>query len=562
MTTSIILIQAILEKIGDEGILNYTSASDIRKKFIFESKDGGISRSYIFGYDKDNPSYEFLKTKIFKEMSFTSKYEETIYTNNLEMAKEFFKKNIDNMNVEEIELIYKKITQHLLFNIFTISEEVDVCVAFETMNNRGKPLSYLELLKNRLIYLSIKLDEIDYEKEKLRTAINECWKSIYHSLGRNKNRPLDDDIFLGTHYILYFSSPPENDGLDVVYDDRSYSRGILKSRDHYKKLLNDIFVVRRLQEDGATKEFGLNEIYDYVSSLRVAVESWYKMFNSAEVGENLLHGVWLEKLDRLNRREFFPLILSVLLRSVSDSDKIAIFRALERYIFVFGLVNHSQYYFVMENFLTEAIHLYHEKINAKQVATKINDTTNSFISNTNFSSIITDAFRSRGFYSWSYIRYFLYEYNLDLQSRSKTERKKIHWSEYADRYSDYRTVEHIYPQNARATYWKSRFSGFSAKQREFLKNSLGNLVPLSQPKNASLSNKPFHQKLDGSVDEIIGYRYGCYAENELSKFADWEPKNIRDRGLGLLAFMEKRWSLQFGPPEQKLKMLSVEFLSS
>jgi hypothetical protein len=38
----------------------------------------------------------------------------------------------------------------------TISEDVDVCVAFETMNNRGKPLSYLELLKNRLIAIAQK----------------------------------------------------------------------------------------------------------------------------------------------------------------------------------------------------------------------------------------------------------------------------------------------------------------------------------------------------------------------------------------------------------------------
>lgn len=55
ITTTIILIQAILEYIGDGKTLNYTSAEDIRKKFIFESKDNGISRSYLFGYEVDNP---------------------------------------------------------------------------------------------------------------------------------------------------------------------------------------------------------------------------------------------------------------------------------------------------------------------------------------------------------------------------------------------------------------------------------------------------------------------------------------------------------------------------
>ena len=60
LTTSIILIQAISEHIPKGEKLNFTLASEIQKKFIYDSKDEGISRSYIFGYEKDNPSYEFL----------------------------------------------------------------------------------------------------------------------------------------------------------------------------------------------------------------------------------------------------------------------------------------------------------------------------------------------------------------------------------------------------------------------------------------------------------------------------------------------------------------------
>ena len=69
LTTAIILTQVILECIAPEQKLNYTEKTDIQRKFIFDSKDNGISRSYIFGYEKDNPSYEFLKTKIFRERS-------------------------------------------------------------------------------------------------------------------------------------------------------------------------------------------------------------------------------------------------------------------------------------------------------------------------------------------------------------------------------------------------------------------------------------------------------------------------------------------------------------
>jgi uncharacterized protein with ParB-like and HNH nuclease domain len=179
LTTSILLMQSIIEKIKDEEELNFTPKADIRKKFIFESKDGGISRSYIFGYEKDNPSHEYLKQQIFGEVSENhAPIEETIYTKNLLDAKSFFSNKLKNLSLAEVETIYTRLTQNLLFNIFYIEKDLDVFVTFETMNNRGKLLSHLELLKNRLIYLSTKVDAEEYDRRQLRTTINESWKSV------------------------------------------------------------------------------------------------------------------------------------------------------------------------------------------------------------------------------------------------------------------------------------------------------------------------------------------------------------------------------------------------
>ena len=182
LTTSIVLIQSIIESVTDRSDrLNYTKLDDIKKRFIFDSKDDGISRSYIFGYEKDNPSYEFLKIKTFCEKQ-GSNYtiEETIYTFNLEFAKNYFIEKLKLLTFSEIENIYRKVTQNLLFNLYSISSDIDVFIAFETMNNRGKPLSHLELLKNRLIYLSTKFNAVDYEKEKLRKSVNYFCDEIYH----------------------------------------------------------------------------------------------------------------------------------------------------------------------------------------------------------------------------------------------------------------------------------------------------------------------------------------------------------------------------------------------
>lgn len=88
--------------------LNFTTVDDIKKKYLFDSKDDGVSRSYIFGYEKDNPSYEYLKTKIFLEKTpCLYRAQETIYTHNLEYAKKFFIDKLSHMGDADIEHIYK-----------------------------------------------------------------------------------------------------------------------------------------------------------------------------------------------------------------------------------------------------------------------------------------------------------------------------------------------------------------------------------------------------------------------------------------------------------------------
>ncbi|MBO9399551.1 DUF262 domain-containing protein [Shimia sp. R9_3] len=564
LTTSIVLIQCILEVIPADTPLNYTSKEQIQQKFIFDTKDEGISRSYIFGYEKDNPSYEFLKTSIFREFSSTNVSEETIYTNNLANAKSFFSQKLSEMSFEEVEGLYRKVTQNLLFNIFTISDEVDVCVAFETMNNRGKPLSDLELLKNRLIYLSLKLDVAETEKEKLRRAINDCWKAIYHNLGRNKDRPLQDDEFLNSHYLLHFVNPIEESEGDERKSRMMHQRMLrqINSRSPYGDLLETKFVTKRISGNGdEPPEIGLADIYKYVSSLQAAVTSWYRIFNPKDCKTEKEVDFWLDKLDRLDKGGA-PLVLSVLTNIDDDEAKIDILRKLERHLFIITLGD--RYYYRREygdiSFLNEAILLQQGKITAKKVAKEIQDRTNDILSRAGFMDEVRKEFQSRGFYSWSEVRYFLYEHNLDLQLRSKTERTKLNWLMLNERAYDHKSVEHIYPQRAQATYWRDRFSDLTQKQRNSLKNAIGNLLPISLPKNASLSNRPFPEKVSGKKEEAVGYRFGCYSENEVAKEKEWTQEAILRRSLKMLQFMEKRWGFSFGSEQQKITMLGLGFV--
>lgn len=563
LTTAIVLVQCILETLGDDEVLNFTAKADIQRKFVFDSKDGGISRSYAFGYEKDNPSYEFLKTKVFKERSPSSREEETIYTQNLAAAKTFFSENLLGLSREEVETLYKKVTQQLLFNIFTITEDVDVCVAFETMNNRGKPLSYLELLKNRLIYLSLKFDAPDYERKKLRGTINDCWKSIYHNLGRNKDRPLEDDSFLQVHYLAYFghsffASADPDDVPEINY--RKLHRA-----DYSSDLLEKRFVARNVMPDApADQRVTLNDIYKYVNSLQESVVIWYKMWNpfDSDFSDEVKH--WLDKLTRFENQEVNLLVLVFLQKEQAQNKRVEFLQALERRLFVSTLVGrHYGYnYFElgMHNALAHAVSLNSGKLSADKLIKQISDGTNAWTKSENFASNVFGALRAEGYYAWAGIRYFLFEYNLDMQGVSKTDRPKIFWPEFTEPRKDFLSVEHIYPRHARNLHWTSRFGSFSQKQKETIRNSLGNLLPLSKPKNSSLSNKPFPEKVEGKPGQCIGYTYGCYAENEVSREVEWSPEKILVRGIKLLKFMERRWGINLGDDSKKRKLLGLEFL--
>ncbi|MEO6755113.1 MAG: HNH endonuclease family protein, partial [Chthoniobacteraceae bacterium] len=311
----------------------------------------------------------------------------------------------------------------------------------------------------------------------------------------------------------------------------------------------------------------LPDIYDYVSSLQEAVETWYKMWNplDSEFSDHIR--LWLDKLNRLNllgQHIYHPLVL-VFLQSVSaESKRLAFLQAVERHLFIVSLSDrrfaYSYPFGGMDPQMFQlAIDLRAGKISGDKATKQIHEMTAAILKS-HFIDEVIFRFRTEGFYEWDGIRYFLFEYNLDLQERSKTQRPKIFWPEFNERKDDFISVEHIFPQQPRHTYWQSRFNGLTQKHRTALRNSLGNLLPLSRPKNSSLSNKPFPDKIDGNNEPAVGYRYGCYAENEVSKCVEWTPSEILKRGTKMLEFLERRWAIQIGDLRSKKIMLGLEFM--
>lgn len=202
LTTICILLFELLKN-SKNGYSNETK-EDLSKIFLWKTNSLGNSTVYKFSYAQTDKNYNFLLKNIYENNHIILQDNNlNHYTKNLLFAKGFFSDKLNELTDEQKEIIFKKVTNSLLFDIRTIEKDLDVQAVFETMNNRGKPLSTLEKLKNRLIYLTEKLTNESEDKANLRKKINDAWGKIYTSLAQNPDDVLDEDVFLSAQLSLY-----------------------------------------------------------------------------------------------------------------------------------------------------------------------------------------------------------------------------------------------------------------------------------------------------------------------------------------------------------------------
>jgi uncharacterized protein with ParB-like and HNH nuclease domain len=542
LTTSMVLLQAIIESVPDEELLASQSKDNVLKKFVLFKADDGLRESYIFGYEKDNPSDEFLKTKIFGMHSHSDLKQETLYTRNLMNAKKYFKGRLAELTLDEIKLVYKKLTQKFKFNLYEISDEIDVFVTFETMNNRGKPLTSLELLKNRLIYISTLFTD-NSGREKLRANINDAWKTMYEYLGKNPESPLDDNLFLRNHWTMYFK----------------YTRK--KGNDYIKFLLDEKFNTRNVNHPKSNDDkLNVEEISDYVKSLQQSIVYWFYIDSPYHPQSNQLtesQKLYLDRLGRLSFRSFKPLILSAFVSNQEQGKLIELLASAERYNFTLFNLSKRRSNTGDTEFFSMARELLTGTRTIDSVIEAVDRRIATHYDPDKFRTYIKDKYKlgQDGFYHWDGVRYFLYEHEQWLKQKGKQATNKLSWDGLKLTKNDHFTIEHIYPQKPSDHYWEDHFGYLSAENKRHLTHSLGNLLPLSLAKNSTLTNDSFPEKINNGNG--VGYYNGSVSENEVAQSKDWTPDQILVRGLNLLKFMEQRWNIELGDVEFKIDLLHL-----
>ncbi|WP_162907408.1 DUF262 domain-containing protein [Allorhizocola rhizosphaerae] len=422
-----------------------------------------------------------------------------------------------------------RIITGLHFTLYTLDQQAEVGVIFETLNDRGKPLTELEKVKNYLLFLAARLPAA--QQAALAKRINDAWTLVYRLLLEvARVSPAGEDQFLRAHWLAT---------VDPVPTKWAGTKSI-KSRFPRDKYVEspDMLIV----DIGNYVDSLARAARAFADSLRPDLQAFHSFGPTNAHAARALH-------DRLSRAGtvavFQPLMIALRERWPNDGGAyVRIFDLCERFAvrtYVIGgyradagqtrlyRLAHEVYCGVRDSSMLEAAlrKLVHEYANDSYVRQELLDT-------------------EYNWYRWPHLRFFLYEYEIHLLTGAMPD---IGYG-YFGKSKREKTVEHVLPQTATSRYWRQRFT---KEQRRTYIHALGNLVLTRD--NSSYSNKDFPDKRGSSGPSVSSST--CYAqaplqqEQELALLDEWTPETILARQERLADWALERWSVDFSDLEDE-----------
>ena len=517
LTTIVIMLNALKNKVttGKKQLINnYIVTNNNVCRFIYSDTNGN--------------SYRFFMKNIIGETNILP-FTPTIYTANLEFASSFFDKSFSALKPKELKEFQEKLLTALVFDTKYIQDNLDVQAVFETMNNRGKPLTTLEKLKNRLLYMTSKFDPVSVDIKQLSDDINDSWGLIYETLGKNKDFLLSEDEFLSA-YLTLLREPA----------DYSFSESLAETKvfqmfcNHATKY--DLSMAR--QHDPSIKEpvVDNNKIHFFVSDIANYVGHWYDVYFPDLSTSRGLH---LQKIQYLNGSKETRLFLAELLMQAKTQPALVdeCLKMVEKVLFKNALPGVS----ILDErrFATRARDLHKGDLNLVELKNELESLllqqidVQSLIGG--FRYLFTKVRSNIGFHRWGALKVFLMEYEEHLQGRGLPH---VGWENYYDI-----QIEHVMPRTW-STYWGNEMNNYLnahsslnvdeiERAKNILVNTLGNLTVIQDIKNAGIGNNPWATKRGA-------YLNGSYSEVEIATNTSWDPwehDSIKARGEKMLDFL-------------------------
>ena len=423
--------------------------------------------------------------------------------------------------------LYQKITNGLRFNRFEIEDPTDVGLIFEVVNDRGKPLSDLEKVKNFLLYTASRLDINDDNKKQFAGTVNNTWKEILTNLRQaDLDSAANENQLLRSHWIM-------------DYDPQSYNWRGAKS------------IKARLEPGLMDKDEALQQLNRYLASLRNACVAYCDFlkpdrtsaFNIFPVQSHGEVKAWNRRLVRIGvTATFVPLFMAIRKHWPEDpAPYLETLKLCEAIAFrTYRIARYAAHY--RQPSMFRLANCVSRKSGVQDIQSEIKRQYDSPDAKRAFAQF-ADPDGTHNWFGRSGLSYLLYEYETHLAA-AQGGRPITHWTEVDGNNS----IEHILPQSIQGqAYWTEHFD--EQTHREYV-HDIGNLALTNG--NESLSNKSFPQKRNcGNSGPYCYHHSNLKMENELAQtWSDWTVDAIIERRSHILRWANQRWHVDFDEPEQ------------
>lgn len=408
-----------------------------------------------------------------------------------------------------LESLYFKIINHLLLVVYTVESEAEAGIIFETMNNRGKPLTEMEKVKNYLLYLAGRLHLP--APHDLGAQINKTWQHIYQSLtATSLGSGGYEDQLLRTHWLMVYDYQIQNwDG----------SRSI---KNHFD-----------LRDYGRRHEALLTDIQAYLESLKSATTAYCDVqrpwrsgaFANLESQPELRRqivsaGSRLVRVGSLS--PFLPLLMAARVKQDAETY-LQMVDLCEKYAFrvyrwVGARSNAGQ---------SRLFRFGYDLYRGREGTAVVDDLRREILHRCPDKKLEEKFQEGNAWYPWSGLKYFLYEYERHL-AKERGLAVRMPWEEVIKKQD---SIEHILPQTmGKEGYWQSFFT---SEAHKLWIHDIGNLTLTND--NPALSNRPFPAKQE-IYDQSV-----YFMEHQLKGYAEWGIPQIQERREIMKAWALKRW---------------------
>jgi uncharacterized protein with ParB-like and HNH nuclease domain len=458
---------------------------------------------------------------------------ETPSQDRLDQAYQFFIEEFEDLDGNQsVQQLAEKLRYECRINVVEIDDESEAASIFESINDRGRPLSTLDKTKSFLMYM----DDRSSNEGALEEKIKERFGSIYRELfvlttGHDRVNDFDEDSFLRFHWGMY-------DG----YSSNEYFQG-------FETLKNRLREQYRAGELSQVQE----EIDHYVQDLREAASAFSAIFEPERRPEEAKSS--LQRILELGRMaNVLPVLMAAWLRfgDVESSAFGEIVDACETLVFRMYAIDNRR----SDTGRGRLVRLAHEihtdpSLESQEIVMDIDSITDRYTSDERFERSLRDP---EFYHSTSSrdIKYLLYKYGQQIDSEAGEEVLK----DLSHILSEEFQVEHIL---ARKLPKEAVPEDLDEVFDEYV-HRLGNLTIASRYWNSSYGNLPFSEKKQASGNREKDYESSTLrVQRELTDYEDFSKSSITEREDTLVGFALDQWSIN--PPEiqNMIEEVSEEF---